>query len=397
MHSKFILCEIALKNVKSRLYRSGLIALFVFVLSASLFACTVLLSNMNRGLESTSERLGADIVVVPEDYFSSIENALFTGNPCTVYFDRKWAEILRETDGIEAASSQLFLATLNSECCESLAQLIAFDEDNDFVIRPWLSTETALSENEAAVGCDIGLAKGETVTYYGTEFTVAEVLDKSGMGYDNSVFISYDGAKRIIGSESARNFLSVQSDDFISMVNLKVKDGYDAETVSNAIAKQYDGVAVYTSDKLLENAEKSIRSFTGYSNVLLTVLFVLSTISIMSIFSITVNERKREFGIFILFGTQKNQLIRIIMLEAVFIIIVGTAAGILLSGICLLLFRNIIVLNLQLPYLEVGIGELLSAVLQCTAITFAAGIAATIYSVVKLTRSSGANLLEEGE
>ena len=397
MQSRFILWDIAFKNVKSRLYRSGLIALFVFVLSAALFTCTALLSNMNRGLESTSARLGADIVVVPKEYFSTIENALFTGKPCTVYFDRKWAEILGETEGIEAASSQLFLATLNSECCESESQLIAFDEDNDFVIRPWLRAETTLSANQAAVGCDIGLEKGETVTYYGAEFTVAEVLDKSGMGYDDSVFISYDGAKRIISSESAKNFLAVQNNDFISMVNLKVRDGYDAETVSNTIAKQYDDIAVYTSGKLLANAEKSIQSFTGYSMVLLAVLIVLSTISIMSIFSITVNERKREFGIFLLFGTQKNQLIRIIMLEAIFIIVVGTVAGILLSGICLFLFRNIIALRLQLPYLQAGIGEMLSAVLKCTVITFAAGIAATIYSVVKLTRSSGADLLEEGE
>lgn len=397
MQSRFILCEIALKNVKSRLYRSGLIALFVFVLSASLFTCAALLNNMNRGLESTSERLGADIVVVPEEYFSSIENALFTGKPCTVYFDKKWVELLRGTEGVEAASSQLFLATLNSECCESESQLIAFDADNDFVILPWLSSETTLSENEAAVGYDIGLEKGQTVIYYGTEFTVAEVLDKSGMGYDDSVFISYDGAKRIIGSEGAKNFLTVQNDDFISMVNLKIKDGYDAETISSVIEKQYEGIAVYTSNKLLENAEKSIQSFTGYSKVLLAILIVLSTIAIMSIFSITVNERKREFGIFLLFGTQKNQLIRIIILEAIFIIIVGTAAGILLSGICLFLFRSIIALRLQIPYLDAGVGEILLTVLQCTAITFAAGIAATIYSVVKLTKSSGADLLEEGE
>lgn len=93
----------------------------------------------------------------------------------------------------------------------------------------------------------------------------------------------------------------------------------------------------------------------------------------------------------------RNGLIALFVFEAIFIIIVGTVAGIMLSGICLLLFRNIIVLHLQLPYLEIGIGELLSAVLQCVAITFATGIAATVYSVVKLTKSSGANLLEEGE
>lgn len=397
MRNKFILSNIAWKNVTSRLSRSAIMTLFVFVLSASLFTCTVLLNNMNRGLESTSERLGADIVVVPEEYFSSIENALFTGKPCTVYFDKEWAEVLGEVEGIESASSQLFLASLSSECCGSKSQLIAFDEDSDFVIRPWFSAETTLTENDVVAGCDAGLSKGDTVTYYGMEFTVAEVLDKSGMGYDDSIFMNYDGARRIISSDRAKNFLSVQNEDFISMVNLKVKDAYDAEKVSNTIAQKYDGIAVYTSSQLLENAEKSVRGFTVYSRILSTILIVLSTIAIMSIFSITVNERKREFGVFLLFGTKKHQLIRILLFETIYIIIAGTAAGILLSATGLFLFRNFIVLQLQIPYLEVGIVEILSIIFQCTAITFAAGMIAIVYSVVKLTKSSGTDLLEEGE
>ena len=397
MRDKFVLGGIARRNIKSRIYRSLLMTLFVFVLSVSLFTCTVLLGSMKHGLESTSERLGADIVVVPEEYFSSIEDALFLGKPCTVYFDKEWTQWLGEIEGVESASSQLFLATLNSDCCESEAQLIAFDGENDFVVTPWLNTGTTLAADEAAVGCDIGLKKGDSVTYYGAEFTVAEVLDKSGMGYDDSVFISYEGAGRLIGSESAKNFLTVQNNDFISMVNLKVRDGYSAEDVSRAIANLYDGIAVYTAGKLLENAEESVKSFTSYSGVLSAVLIVLSVLAIMSIFSITVNERKREFGVFLLFGTKKEQLIRIILLEAAIITAVGFTAGILTSGVCLLLFRNFIALRLQMPYLEVGAIETLGIVLQCAAITFSAGILSTIYSVVKITKTSCADLLEEGE
>lgn len=397
MRNKFVSGGIALRNIKSRIYRSALMTLFVFVLSAALFTCTVLLDSMKHGLESTSERLGADIVVVPEEYFSYIEDALFLGKPCTVYFDKEWTQRLGEIEGVESASSQLFLATLNSDCCEAQAQLIAFDGENDFVVTSWLNTGTTLAADEAAVGCNIGFEKGDKVTYYGAEFTVAEVLDKSGMGYDDSVFISYDGADRLIGSDGAKNFLTVQNDEFISMVNLKVKDGFSAEEVSRMISNKYDGIAVYTSSKLLENAEESVRGFTSYSGVLSAVLIVLSVLAIMSIFSITVSERKREFGVFLLFGTKKKQLVQIILLEAVIITAVGFTAGILTSGICLLLFRNFIALRLQIPYLEVGALETLGIVLRCAAITFAAGILSTVYSIVKLTKTSGADLLEEGE
>lgn len=399
MGGRFLLFDIAKKNVKSRPYRSGIMALFVFVLSASLFASTLLLTNMNRGLESTSRRLGADLAVVPSGYFSSIENALFTGKPCTVYFEKEWEQRLEAVEGVESASSQLFLATLNAECCEAESQLIAFDAEKDFVILPWLSRETdqALTERDVAVGCGIGLEKGDTVTYYGVEFTVAAVLDKSGMGYDHSAFINFDGAKRIIESESAGNFLMVQNDDFISMVNLKVREGYDAEAVSRSIGQEYGDIAVYTSSKLLGNVEKSVRGFGVYSRILGVALILLSTIAVMSIFSITANERKREFGIYLLFGTSKKQLARMILLEAGLIILSGTAAGIGVSGGCIYLFRNLIALRLELPYLEAGFGQVLPIILRCAGITAAAGVIAVIHSVVKVTGSTGAQLLEEGE
>ena len=177
---------IAWKNIKYRIYRSGIMMFFMFVLAVVLFVGMVMLSSMENGIASTTKRLGADLVVVPAKYFSSIENALFTGEPCTVYFDKEWTARLQDVEGVERASSELFLATLNADCCQTRAQLIAFDEDHDFVITPWIQekTEKNLSEHSLVVGCNLGLETGETVTYYGTEFIVAGVLDESGMGYD---------------------------------------------------------------------------------------------------------------------------------------------------------------------------------------------------------------------
>lgn len=142
MNRKLTVFDIAWKNVKSRVYRSGVMIFFIFALAATLFTCMVMITSMESGIESTSKRLGSDIVVVPARYYSSIENALFTGEPCTVYFDKAWEKRLEEVEGVETTSSQLFLATLGAECCDSLAQLIAFDEEDDFVISPWIKEKT---------------------------------------------------------------------------------------------------------------------------------------------------------------------------------------------------------------------------------------------------------------
>lgn len=399
MKSRLSLLDIAWRNVKSRIYRSGIMIFFIFVLAATLFTCMVMIRSMESGIESTSKRLGADIVVVPARYYSSIENALFTGTPCTVYFDKAWEARLEEVEGVESASSQLFLATMGTECCESLSQLIAFDEKDDFVVNPWIKENTGknLSANNIVVGSDVGLTEGENVTYYGVDFTVAGVLDKSGMGYDHSVFLNFDGARRIINAESAKSFLAIQTQDNISMVNIKVTDGYDIEEIGNAIASKYQDVAVYTTNKMLGNIEKSVSGFAIYSKIISVILVILSTIAVMSIFSITINERSRECGIFILFGTGKKQLIGIIIIEVVIITAIGTFAGIVASGTGLLAFNNLIAIKLQIPYLAVNPGEAAAIALKCVLITFGMGGLSTVYSLVNLIKREGSDLLKEGE
>ena len=399
MNRKLTVFDIAWKNVKSRVYRSGVMIFFIFALAATLFTCMVMITSMESGIESTSKRLGSDIVVVPARYYSSIENALFTGEPCTVYFDKAWEKRLEEVEGVETTSSQLFLATLGAECCDSLAQLIAFDEEDDFVISPWIKEKTNknLSKYEVVVGSDLGLNQGEKVTYYGVEFTVAGVLDESGMGYDHSVFVNYDGASRIIGSESAANFLAIQNDDFISMVNIKVKDGYDIEEVGDAISATHEDIAVYTTNKMLGNVEKSVNGFSVYSKVISVILIILSTIAVMSIFSITINERKRECGIFILFGTSKTKLIKIIMIEATIITVIGTFAGISVSALVLFSFQNLISTKIEIPYLGLDFGKTIVITLKCMLITLGMGSVATIYSLINLIRSDGIDLLKEGD
>lgn len=399
MKDKLTLVDIAWKNVKSRAYRTGIMIFFIFVLAATLFTCMVMLSNMENGMESTSKRLGADIAVVPAKYISSIENALFTGEPCTVYFEKTWEERLEEVEGVESASSQLFLATLGTGCCESVTQLIAFDEKKDFVISPWLkeNIQKEITGNDVVVGVDAGFEAGEVVSYFGVDFTVAGVLEKSGMGYDHSVFVNYDGAKKIIQSESAKTNLTIHNDDVISLVNIKVKDGFDIEEVSNSISSGNGDIGVYTTNKMLGNVEKSVHGFSVYSKVLSVILVVLSTIAVMSIFSITINERTRECGIFILFGTSKKQLATIILIEAVMITAIGTIAGILLSGIGLFSFNHLIATKVQIPYLENDFVTMIGIAVKCFAITFGMGIVSTIYSIVKIVKSDGSHLLKEGE
>lgn len=74
---QFIIQKMAVKNLTRRPVRSWSMIFFVFMLSFSLMLSTVLVDSMKDRLEKTTDRLGADIIVVPKEYERSMADSLF--------------------------------------------------------------------------------------------------------------------------------------------------------------------------------------------------------------------------------------------------------------------------------------------------------------------------------
>lgn len=145
---------------------------FYLIISFAYMSCQSFMESMQDGIKNTKERVGADLILVPKDYSSSIENALFQGYPCTVYFEPIWEEEAEQVGGVEKVTTQVFLATLNAECCDNAVQLVGFDATTDYIIGPWLEQALGhtLRENQIVVGASLQQEKGDKVKYYGTEF-----------------------------------------------------------------------------------------------------------------------------------------------------------------------------------------------------------------------------------
>ena len=93
---------------------------------------------MRQGIKSTTERAGADIIVVPDEGTEDIRDSLFAGKPCSVFFDRSMKEAVEQVEGVERVSGQMYVGTLSASCCSLPVQMIAFDPETDFVVQPWL-------------------------------------------------------------------------------------------------------------------------------------------------------------------------------------------------------------------------------------------------------------------
>ncbi|WOO36954.1 ABC transporter permease [Anaerocolumna sp. AGMB13020] len=395
--------HILLQNLKRKINRTILLSSIFFIMIFTIFLSANILYSMKEGLNSTVNRIGADILLVPEDYISSVKDALFLGQPSTIYFDRSLEQKAAKAEGVEKVSSQLFLATIyNSPCCDEAIQMIAYNPATDFLVQPWISKQLDrnLPDGEIVVGSKLSYKKGDTATFFGRDFKVAGKLKETGMGYDNSVFLNFNTAQVLLKESIVKNYLAVGNrENVISLITIKINKDAEADKVAAGLQKIYkeDGVSVQTSGKLVEGIAGTLNSFTTYFVVFGLLLISFTVLSLIGIFSLSMNERKREYGIIQSLGGSKGKILRIIIGEAAAVGTIGSVAASIIASLIVSLFHNFISQKLKLPYLSPGITGLLGLTLLAILLSVLTGVIAAGISAISLYRMETYTLIRENE
>lgn len=395
--------KIAYYNATCRVFRSAMMMFFVFMMSFTTYTFSYISYGTQNGMESLSKRLGADIAVVPGRYTYLVENALFRGEPCTIYFESEWIQKIKLIEGIEQVTPQLFIATLNgADCCMGQSvQLIGFDPVTDFVVRPWIEENYAgeLKDGYVYIGNSIAYEKGDTVTYFGTEFKVTGKLEKTGMGYDKSIFIKMDDAYRLANSKYGKNYLAFSSDgNLISTIVAKTKKNADTADIVKEIEEKYGAydVAAISTDTFMKTISQSINKFSNISNITIVLNIITSMVALISLFSITINERKKEFGILFSIGADRGLIFRTILCEAFMITGIGTLSGSAFAQIILYFFQTLIHESLDIPYLSISIRQNLKVIGMVSAISLLTGIISAVHSTYRICSAEACELIKEG-
>ena len=111
-------------NITKKPIRTTALCLISALLAAALFGGSMIVLSLRSGLESLQQRLGADVIVVPDEAAGEIEGILLQGTPGYFYMDRSVAERVGETPGIEKKSSQYFLVSAKADCCTVKVQIM---------------------------------------------------------------------------------------------------------------------------------------------------------------------------------------------------------------------------------------------------------------------------------
>ena len=385
--------SVPVKNIKGKPIRTAALVFITALLSLTVLGGSLIITSLRKGLSSLESRLGADIMVVPYEAAtkSDLENIVLQGNTGYFYMDNAYVEKVSQCEGIGQLSCQFFLASASSSCCSIPVQIIGFDPETDFTIDPWIkkSYNNELQTLDVVVGNDLNAFVGDTLTFYGQECHVAAKLDKTGTSYDTTVFANEDTIKALIRSSvdlKMNTFSNVDPDTTVSCILINADEEHTVEEIVNDINLHVKKVKAIQTKEMISGISDSLSGVSDIIGILIGAVWVFGVVILLLAFTLSVNERRKEFAVFRVIGASRRKLAGIVMSEALLTGAIGGAIGIVIGLIAVIPFNNFIEESLGLPFLLPGAASIGAYVIMALAASVAVGALAAAVSAFRISR-----------
>jgi putative ABC transport system permease protein len=354
-----------------------------------------------RSLRLANERLGADIVVVPQGTEGKVESALLMGQPTTVWMPQENVSKIAAIPGVAAVSPQLYLSTLKGASCCSASEmfLVAYEPESDFTVTPWLERHLpgGLAMGEAVGGTFVFVPPGEqNIKVYGYFLTLKGNLEATGTGLDQSLFFTFDTAHDVarLSTTQAEKPLVIPPDS-VSAVLVKLAPGASSTATAVDIMYHLPDVTPIESPNLFQSYRKQMLGLLKAILAVLVITWVLSVVLIGLVYSMAVNERRREIGVLRALGSTRSFVFRSLLAEAGLLALSGGIAGTLLAAFAVLLFRHAIITSLGIPFLFPSPLSLLGLVVGGLAVALAGVTLAALLPAYRISHQDPALAMRE--
>jgi putative ABC transport system permease protein len=388
------------RSVWRRNFRNVSTILTFAVVTGSLLSAYFLVGGAENSAQAGMDRLGADMLVVPEQYQTVTDAVILTGHPTTFYFNESLLGGVKDVPGVEKVAPQTYVATLNYGCCAFPTQLVAFNSTQDFTIQPWLQSDLGrpLAPNEIILGSQyIGGAVGYHLLFYGHDFVIAGLLEPTGTGVDQSVFIQ-DTDAYTMAAESGK--LAVKAIDLkpgqISSVLVKLSPGADADQVAADISAKIPGVSVITSNYLARKINDQLSGTVGSLYLTAGAITLVSVPLVATVSVMVANERKREIGLLRAMGANKRMVFSVVLFEALILAALGAIIGTAISATVIFVAKDTITTSLGIPFLWPSVVTLGGQVGLVAMAAIAIGGLASLYPALKASRLEPYEAIKSG-
>lgn len=330
------LFSFAVKNIKRKPLRTGILVFAIALLVSALVFSLSFITRVNGSIKKTSERLGADLIVVPDNARGAAEEVLLENRIKSFYMDRGIIDRVKAIKGVETVTEQTYLVTLTGLCCSvPESMIVAFNQDTDFIIKPWLKEKLnrRLRKGEAVVGFEsafninIGLVEVDSMLF-GNVFKMLGTLEKTGTGLDTAIFIGMENMDDIIRNGKA-NIKPGQT----SVLFLRVKPGVDPAGVARSIEDTIIEVDAVARKDIGKSIISTLKDMARIFSMTVALASLLSLFLVWAVFSAIANERSKEVGIMRALGAREAHIVKIFFIEVLMIAAAGGVFGILFGSV----------------------------------------------------------------
>ncbi len=331
MTDSFTLFSFATRNLRRKPLRTTVLILAIGLLVSALVFVLSFVRRVDSVIRLASDRLGADVIIVPSGSRGAAEDILLENKVKSFYMDKGIVERVRQIKGIDALTYQTYLVSITGQCCDVPdTVVVAFNQDTDFIIKPWLdkALKGGLRKGEAIVGSEsamnISLGLTEVDSHlFGNLFKMKGVLEKTGTGLDTAIFIDESNIEDILVKGK-----SGLKPGQISIIFAKVKKGVDPSKVAGDIGDAMVEVNAVARKDIGRNILGTLKDLNRIFFVTVAMASILSIFLVWAVFSAIANERAWEIGIMRAIGAREAHVSRLFIVEVLFIGLIGSLIGI---------------------------------------------------------------------
>ncbi len=332
MDESLTLFNLAAKNLRRKPLRTTILIVSIGMLVSALIFILSFVRRVDSIVSATSDRLGADVIVVPSGSRGAAEDVLLENKVKSFYMPGGVLEKLKTIKGIDTFTEQTYLVTITGQCCDvPETVVVAFNQDTDFIIKPWLSKKLgrrlqrgeAIVGRESALNISVGLTEVDGILF-GNVFRMTGVLEQTGTGLDTAIFIDQANIGDILTKGKA-----VIRPGQISIVFIRVKNGIDPTAVANEIEDSIIEADAVARKDIGRNILATLGDLNRIFLVSVILVSLLSVFLVWVVFSAIANERAREIGIMRALGAREGHISRLFLMEVLCIGVAGSIIGVL--------------------------------------------------------------------
>ena len=317
--------ELAKRNLKRQSVRTVLAAIGIIIGVIAISSMGILGNSLKLSVTESFADIGDKLIVSPapgEDYITDkqVDQMRKVSNIENIIPVSTSGEVIEYKDSGTTYQTYVSVYDIKKEDLEKLVEL----EDGRF-FKPG-STDCVVGYS---VADNMELTLGQKIEIDDKKLRVVGILKERGMGFD----ISTDSG--VFTSAEMYEKLYPDEDEGYDQVIIIVKDLDEIDTVSDEIDerinKKDELVTVFATNMITESLDDVFSSISLFLMGIGSISLLVAGVSILNVMLMSTMERTKEIGIMKAVGASRKDILKMFLLEALFLGVIASTAGAILT------------------------------------------------------------------